>query len=60
MIEYMLTLGIVAMEGRGFEYPTDSVMAPNGRIYVPNKSRNFGERGVRAVSYTHLTLPTKA
>ena len=47
MIEYMLTLGIVAMEGRGFEYPTDSVMGPNGRLYVPNKSRNFGERGVR-------------
>ncbi len=47
MIEYMLTLGIVAMEGRGFEYPTDSVMASNGRLYVPNKSRNFGERGVR-------------
>ena len=47
MIEYMLTLGIVAMEGRGFEYPTDSVTAPNGRLYVPNKSRDFGERGVR-------------
>ena len=46
----MLTLGIVAMEGRGFEYPTDSVMAPNGRIYVPNKSRNFGERGVRVTA----------
>lgn len=47
MIEYLLTLGIVAMEGRGFEYPTDSVSAPNGRLYVTNKSRNYGERGVR-------------
>ncbi len=47
MIDYRLTLGIVAMEGRGFEYPTDSVAAPNGRLYVPNKSRDFGERGVR-------------
>ena len=47
MIEYLLTLGIVAMEGRGFEYPTDSVVAPNGRLYVPNKSRDYGERGVR-------------
>jgi hypothetical protein len=35
------------MEGRGFEYPTDSVSAPNGRLYVTNKSRNYGERGVR-------------
>ena len=40
-------LGIVAMEGRGFEYPADSVMAPNWSVYVPNKSRNFGERGVK-------------
>ncbi len=35
------------MEGRGFEYPTDTVPARNGRMYVPNRSRDFGERGVR-------------
>ena len=35
------------MEGRGFEYPTDTVPAKNGRMYVPNRSRDFGERGVR-------------
>ena len=46
MIEYLLTLGIVAMEGRGFEYPTDSVVAPNGRLYVPNKSRDMGREGL--------------
>ena len=47
MLEYALTIGIVGMEGRGFEYPTDTVAAQNGRLYVLNRSRDFGERGVR-------------
>ncbi len=47
MLEYWQTIGIVAMEGRGFEYPTDTVAAQNGRLYVLNRSRDFGERGVR-------------
>ena len=46
-LTYLLTLGIVAMEGRGFEYPSDALMAENHRLYVTNKSRNYGERGVR-------------
>ncbi len=53
VLEYALTIGIVAMEGRGFEYPTDTVPAKNGRLYVPNTSRNLGERGVR-VTVTDL------
>ena len=47
MLKYIQTIGIVAMEGRGFEYPTDTVAAKNGRLYVLNRSRDFGERGVR-------------
>ena len=47
MLHYIQTIGIVAMEGRGFEYPTDTVAAKNGRLYVLNRSRDFGERGVR-------------
>lgn len=47
ILKYEMTLGIVAMEGRGFEYPTDVVVAGNGRLYVPNRSRDTGERGVR-------------
>ena len=47
MLEYSHTIGIVAMEGRGFEYPTDTVPARDGRMYVPNRSRDFGERGGR-------------
>ena len=46
-LDYRLTLGIVAMEGRGFEYPSDSFVAENDKIYVTNKSRDYGERGVR-------------
>ena len=51
MLEYWQTIGIVAMEGRGFEYPTDTVAARNGRLYVPNRSRDFGERGVRVTVF---------
>lgn len=47
VLEYSTTLGIVAMEGRGFEYPTDTVIAKNGRLYVTNRSRDSGERAVR-------------
>lgn len=47
VLEYNNTLGIVAMEGRGFEYPTDTVIAKDGRLYVTNRSRDTGERAVR-------------
>jgi DNA-binding beta-propeller fold protein YncE len=53
LLEYSLTIGIVAMQGRGFEYPTDTVVGKNGRLYVLNRSRDFGERGVR-VTVTDL------
>ena len=35
ILEYDLTVGLSAMEGRGFYYPTDTAIAPNGRLYVP-------------------------
>ena len=47
VLEYSLTLGFIAMEGRGLEYPTDMVAASNGRLYVANRARDLGERGVR-------------
>ena len=47
VLEYALTLGFIAMEGRGFEYPTDMVASGNGRLYVANRARDLGERGVR-------------
>ena len=45
--QYLLTIGIVAMEGRGFEYPIDCLPATSDLIFVTNKSRNEGQRGVR-------------
>ena len=47
ILRYKLCLGIIAMEGRGFEYPADMVAGSNDRIYVPNRSRDVGIRGVR-------------
>ncbi len=47
VLEYSFSLGILAMEGRGFEYPTDIAIASNGRLYVPNRARDAGQRGVR-------------
>lgn len=47
VLEYDLTIGLIAMEGRGFEYPTDMVVGRDGRLYVPNRARDLGERGVR-------------
>ena len=45
VIEYDLTVGLSAMEGRGFYYPTDTAIAPNGRLYVPNRSVDGAARG---------------
>ena len=44
-LEYDLTVGLSSMEGRGFYYPTDTAIAPNGRLYVPNRSVDGAERG---------------
>ena len=46
-LEYDLTVGLSAMEGRGFYYPADSVPAANGRLYVVNRSVDGVDRGVR-------------
>lgn len=46
-IEYDMTIGISAMEGRGFYYPCDLSFGPNGHIYVANRSLDIVDRGVR-------------
>ncbi len=46
-LEYDLTIGMSVMEGRGFYYPSDSIVASNGRIYVANRSVDGVDRGVR-------------
>ena len=47
VLEYDLTVGMSAMEGRGFYYPSDCVVGSNGRLYVANRSVDGVVRGVR-------------
>ncbi len=46
-IEYSLTVGLSAMEGRGFYYPSDTAIGRDGRFYVVNRSLESVDRGVR-------------
>ncbi|MBH74680.1 MAG: hypothetical protein CL896_02670 [Dehalococcoidia bacterium] len=38
ILKYQRTLGMTVMEGKGFYAPNDMSLAPNGRIYVLNRS----------------------
>ena len=46
-LAYNRTIGVTAMAGRGFYYPTDSVAGDDGRLYVLNRSLEPDVRGVR-------------
>ena len=46
-LKYSFTVGMTAMSGRGFYYPTDTVFGKNGRLYVPNRGIPRVEQGVR-------------
>ena len=46
-IEYGFTVGLSAMEGRGFYYPSDTVIGKGGRLYVVNRSLESIDRGIR-------------
>ena len=47
LLRYECTLGLSVMEGRGFYYPTDTVIGDNSRLYVVNRSVDGVDRGVR-------------
>ena len=47
VLEYSLTVGLSAMEGRGFYYPVDTLPTSHGRLYVVNRSVDGVDRGVR-------------
>ena len=47
MIEYDLTVGLSAMDGRGFYYPSDTAIGRDGRFYVVNRSLESVNQGVR-------------
>ena len=46
-LRYDRTLGVAAMENRGFYYPVDTAIHQNGRIYGLNRSHEGDTRGVR-------------
>ena len=46
-LEYLLTVGISAMEGRGCYVPVDSAVGKDGMLYVVNRSQQIVARGVR-------------
>jgi sugar lactone lactonase YvrE len=42
-----MTLGVAAMEGRGFYYPVDTATGPNGRLYVLGRGHDGDQRGIQ-------------
>jgi len=46
-LEYVMTLGMTTMEGRGFYYPVDTAIGRDDRLYVVNRSLDIVPRGVR-------------
>ena len=46
-LKYDRTLGVAAMENRGFYYPVDAAIRPDGRIYGLSRSHEGEIRGVR-------------
>jgi DNA-binding beta-propeller fold protein YncE len=47
LLKYSHTIGLSTMEGRGFYYPTDTAIGPDGRLYVVSRSLDGDTRGVR-------------
>ena len=52
-IKYNRTIGVAAMEGRGFYYPWDVAVAADGRLFVLGRGLDNDPRGVR---FTVLNL----
>ncbi len=47
-LTYLTTLGVAAMAGgRGFYYPVDTAMGPNGRLYVLGRGHDGDTRGIQ-------------
>jgi len=44
---YRLAVGLSTMEGRGFYYPSDTVIGHNHHLYVLNRSLEGVDRGIR-------------
>ena len=47
LLRYSHTVGLAAMEGRGFYYPRDTAVGEDGRLYVASRSTDNAIQGVR-------------
>ena len=52
-LKYSHTIGLSTMQGRGFYYPTDTLVGVDGRLYVVSRTLDGDNRGVR-VTITDL------
>ena len=52
-LQYSYTLGMATMSGRGFYYPVDVGIAPNGRLYVLGRSHEGDTRGIQVCMMDH-------
>ena len=50
-LTYDRTLGIAAMEGRGFYFPADTAVGADGRLYTVNRALDIATQGVRVTAY---------
>ncbi len=50
-LKYSLTIGIAAMEGRGFYFPCDTAVGKDGSLYTASRSVDIDHRGVRVTAY---------
>ena len=46
-LKYNRTIGVAAMQGRGFYYPWSGAVAENGKIFVMSRGTEFPSVGVR-------------
>ena len=48
-LKYSLTIGVAAMEGRGFYYPVDVAIRTDGRLFVLGRAHDGDPRGVQVL-----------
>ena len=46
-LKYNRTIGVAAMQGRGFYYPWSGAVAENGKVFVLGRGSDSDPRGVR-------------
>lgn len=50
-LKYSHSIGLSTMQGRGFYYPVDTVIGPDGKLYTVSRSLDGDVRGLRVTVY---------